>query len=571
MNSQTHKLVGLYFVCWLLACIPAGAQPSWVKKASKSVFTLKTFNAEGDMIGTSTGFYVGTGGEALSCFAPFRGASRALVVDAAGKVYTVSLMLGANDTYDVARFRVDAGKTQPMEVGDATVAENTGVWLMTWRETKNIPHGSITKTETFQDGYGYYTVAMQTPAEAVGAPLLDDEGRVVAIMQTAYKTGGSDVGYAVSARFADSLRIGGLSINDPALRSTSIKKALPTDLAQAQLTLYLAAAQADTAAYATLLDDFIAAFPKAHDGYVARAQLHADEGRCDLADSDMAEALRVTGHPDEVHHSYSRMIYDKVTRHPNSPTPQPPNSPTPWSLERALSEAQAAWEYSPQPVYRQQEAAVLADMKRYSEAYTLYEELMSSPLRSPQLFFDASRCKAMEGDTLAQIALLDSCLAFFSKPYLKEAAPFLLANAYARIDARRYRQAVALLGEYEKLMSLQVNDRFYYLRFQAEVGGRLFQQALNDIEKAVSMAPQNGLYQAEKASLEIRVGRYEEAEQTARECLRIDPEHSDGYLFLGLAQCLKGSKEEGLENLRKALQLGDTQAEELIAKYGDGE
>jgi hypothetical protein len=36
---------------------------------------------------------------------------------------------------------------------------------------------------------------------------------------------------------------------------------------------------------------------------------------------------------------------------------------------------------------------------------------------------------------------------------------------------------------------------------------------------------------------------------------------------MGLAQCLKGQKPEGLKNLQKAKELGDVQAEELIEKY----
>jgi tetratricopeptide (TPR) repeat protein len=97
--------------------------------------------------------------------------------------------------------------------------------------------------------------------------------------------------------------------------------------------------------------------------------------------------------------------------------------------------------------------------------------------------------------------------------------------------------------------------------------GRLFQQALNDIEKAITMTPQSDLYYAEKASLQVRVGYYDEAIETAKTCIQLAPEHSDGYLFMGLAQCLKGQKTEGLKNLQKAKELGDVQAEELIEKY----
>ena len=65
----------------------------------------------------------------------------------------------------------------------------------------------------------------------------------------------------------------------------------------------------------------------------------------------------------------------------------------------------------------------------------------------------------------------------------------------------------------------------------------------------------------------MRLGQYDEAIETARQCIAIAPEYSDGYLFLGLAQCLKGQKEEGLKNLKKARELGDSQADGLIEKY----
>ena len=55
----------------------AGAQPSWVKKATKSVFTLKTFAADGSLIGSSNGFFTSANGDAVSNYTPFKGATRA--------------------------------------------------------------------------------------------------------------------------------------------------------------------------------------------------------------------------------------------------------------------------------------------------------------------------------------------------------------------------------------------------------------------------------------------------------------------------------------------------------------
>lgn len=205
--------------------------------------------------------------------------------------------------------------------------------------------------------------------------------------------------------------------------------------------------------------------------------------------------------------------------------------------------------------------------KRYAEASAIYDRLFSTALRSPDLFYEASRCQLMQADTLRHLALLDSAVAQFTRPYLKEAAPYILARAQARIDAGKWRDGVNDLNDYETLMAAQVNDNFYYLRFQAEQSGRLFQQALNDIAKAIAMNPSQEIYYAEKASLEVRVGLYDEAVATAEECIKLAPEYSDGHLFLGLARCLKGEKEQGVKSLLKAKELGDPQAEGLIEKY----
>ena len=79
---------------------------------------------------------------------------------------------------------------------------------------------------------------------------------------------------------------------------------------------------------------------------------------------------------------------------------------------------------------------------------------------------------------------------------------------------------------------------------------------LNDINTAISMNDQYEIYYAEKASLLVRVGLYDEAIETAKECISVAPSYSDGYLFLGLAQCMKGNKQSGIDNLKKAKELG---------------
>lgn len=553
------KLLVLSFFLFQLPLATLQAQ-SWVKKTAKSVLTLKTFDANGTLLGSSGGVFIGEAGDAISSFAPFRGASSAVVIDAQGKEYPVEMLLGANDTYDVAKFRVTIKKPQGLSASKVKMAAGSPVYLLPYREMKTAVAGQLSKSETFGQGYDYYTVKIQMPENGVGWPLFDAEGQLLGLMQQP-ATATDTLGYAVSALYADSLKMTGLSINDEALRSTHIRKALPSDVAQAQLTLFIASSTQDSATYVQLLNDFVQQFPNEQDGYVGRAQFAAGDDRYADADRDMEQALKVAQKPDEVHFSYSRLMYDKLVYRPNP-------AYEPWTLDRALQEAVAAYDANPQPVYKQQQAYVLYAQKKYSEASAVYETILGSSLRSPDLFFEASRCKLMQADTLGYLSLLDSAVNMFSRPLLKEAAPFILTRAQARLEAGKFREATTDFNDYEQLMAAQLNDHFYYLRFQAEQSGRLFQQALNDITKAVELNPQQELYYAEKASLEVRVGLYDEAIQTAQACIRLQPEYSDGHLFLGLAQCLKGNKAEGIKSLQRAKELGDPQADGLIEKYG---
>lgn len=553
-----RRVIGVLLL-YLFSFIPSFAQPLWVKKATKSVFTVKTFSQDGSLIGSTNGFFVGTDGEAISNFSPFKGASRAVIIDASGKEMNVDCILGANDMYDIVKFRVNASKTQPLAIANSIAPVGSNSWLLPFRDTKNIKSGAIRKAETFQENYAYYTVAMQTPENAVSCPLMNDAGEVLGLMQQPASERDS-LSYAVSALFADSLKISGLSINDPTLKMTQIKKDLPATLTEANLFIYMANSQTDSATYVALVNDFVRKFPNAADGYLYRAQISAAASDYANAESDMQQALKKATNKDDVLFNYARMIYQKEIF-------QEDKSYENWNLDKALSMIQEANSINLQPAYRQVEGNILFAQKKYDEAYNVFIDLTKTNMDKAEMWFAAARCREMQKDTTAMLALMDSTMATFTKPYLKQAGPYLWARANARIDAKKYRDAVNDLNDYEQLMAAQVNARFYYIRSQAEIEGRLYQQALNDLTKAITMEPKETLYYAEKASLHIRVGQYDEAIATADECISIEPQGSDGYLFKGLAQCLKGDKKNGIPNLQKAKDLGDPQAEGLIQKY----
>lgn len=538
------------------------AQPDkWVKKASKAVFTLKTFNADGSLIGSGNGFFITADGVAVSSYTPFRGAAKAVVIDAMGKEYEVKSIIGANDVYDIAKFRVDATKCQTLRTAPAAV-ENTSLWLLPYnaKNAYSCTAAKVKSVQKVQNDYDYYTLEATAPENTVGCPYLNANGEVVGIQQQS-SSDDNTTQYAVGAAFATGLKMTGLSLNDPALKATSIKKDLPDELDQAILTLYLASTLGDAQSFVGLVDDFIAKFPQAPDGYSYKAQIMAAQDNYPEADKYMKLAIDNATDKAEARYNYAKMMYQNLIYFYDSASHA-------WSYEQALEQAEQAVALDPQLPYLTQKAQLLFACKRYADSYAAFQDVIGKGGRTAECFYGAARCKEQLNDTTACLALLDSAVATFSKPYLKEAAPYIYARAQALAESGKYRLAVNDYNEYENLMISQVNSEFYYIRSQVEVKARLFQQALNDLDKAIDKSPDILLYRSEKASLQIRVHLLDQAIETASECIRLFPDSSDGYLFLGLAQCLKGDKVQGVGNLLKAKDLGDAQADVLIEKYG---
>ena len=543
-------------------CCMASAQPDkWVKKASKAVFTLKTFNANDELIGSSNGFFITADGIAVSSYTPFRGASKAVIIDAMGKEYPVKSIIGANDTYDIAKFRVDASKCQTLRTAPA-VGENTQLWLLPYNAKNgySCTAATVKSVQKVQNDYDYYTLEGNGSENTVGCPYLNAAGDVVGIKQQS-SSDDNATQYAVGATFATGLKMTGLSLNDAALKATSIKKELPDELDQAILTLYLASTIGDANSFVGLVDDFIEKFPQAPDGYSYKAQIMAAKDNYPEADKYMKLAIENATDKAEAHYNYAKMMYQNLLYFHDSASHA-------WTYEQALEEAEQAVALDPQLAYVTQKAQLLFACKRYDDSFTTFQDAIAKGAHNAECFYGAARCKEQLNDTTAYIALLDSAVATFSQPYLKEAAPYIYARGQALAENGQYRLAVNDFNEYENLMISQINSEFYYIRSQVEVKGRLFQQALNDLDKAIEKSPSVLLYRSEKASLQIRVKLIDEAIETASECIRLFPDSSDGYLFLGLAQCLKGDKALGVVNLLKAKDLGDAQADTLIEKYG---
>ena len=130
------------------------------------------------------------------------------------------------------------------------------------------------------------------------------------------------------------------------------------------------------------------------------------------------------------------------------------------------------------------------------------------------------------------------------------------------------RGAVADYNDFYDAMMGQVSAEFYIIRSQEEVQCRMYQQAINDVNKAVEIDPRNVEYWVEKGGVHLRVNQLDDAEKALRQAVSIDPENAPAYRMLGFCMIQMKKKNEGVKLLQKAKDLGDEVADGLIQKYG---
>ncbi len=543
-------------VVW--ASLRLSAQPAAVKNAAKSVFTLTTFRADGSLLESSHGVFVGEQGEAVSQLKPFLGAARAVVIDQKGKQMEVTRMLGVNELYDVARFRVD-GKTTALPVAQSHLATGSKAWLVGYHpKTPEIIETTVKDAETFMEQYAYYIFSMNAPDQAVACPFVNELGEALGIMQVSTTTFDT---HATDVRFIQSLSLSGLAYTDANMQKIGIPMALPADETQAQLALMMAGQSGDSIKYEAAITDFMQQFPSRVDGYEARARWQMVQGQLKEAAATMEQAIKQTANKDDAHYQYAKLVYDAAT--------QTGVDTDGWTLDKAESEIGQAIEQQNLPAYHLLLGQIQFAKGDYQKAYDLFTKMHNeSETPNGELLYEAARCQQMLGaQPMDVIAMLNQAISETDTLRMAETAPYFLLRAEMYEQADSFRQAAFDYTRYEILQQGRVGAAFYYIREQVEVKGRLYQQALSDIARAVVMAPEEPTYLAEMASLQLRVNMVEQAIKAAERCIELSPDYSDGYLLLGVAQARSGMKEEGLSNLQKAKELGNEQAEALIEKY----
>lgn len=556
-KSFIHPLLS-----FLLLFLPlfAAAQPAGVKKAAQSVFTLTTYNADGTILATSHGVFTGAAGEGVAMWNPFKGAARAVVIDARGRQYDVDVMLGVSENYDLCRFRIKGTSAAPALPLTASGAAASPVYVVGY-DLKKPDIRSLTpeRTEKFMTSYNYYVFNdADVSAVQLGCPVVNASGELLGIMQRP-ETGGQ--AFAADTRVTTTFKLTAFSINDATLRATGIRTALPADEKDATVMLLMAAGSVDSTKYEAYIDDFIRLFPTATAGYNTRANALMTQGKLQAADDMLQTELKKAAQKDVAYSNYADIVYRATIYRVDTTF-------TKWSFDKALELAQEADKLKPQANYRHQQAQILFAMGRYQDALNLFTALQQTELgKNGEVYYEAARCKAMLKAPKSEVmALLDSAV---NVQKGQAAAPYYLARGQQYDADGDYRKAFLDYMTYDSLVNNRGTADFYYAKYRCEMKLRQYQIALNDIAHAIVLNRTEPVYYAEMASLQLRVNRLSDAIATCDMAFEVPgaDQLSDLYIIRGIARCESKQTAEGLADLRKAQEMGDARAEKLIAKY----
>lgn len=538
--------------------------PKNVLQAGKALVTIVTYDSKDNILHSTNGFYITSKGEVLSDYEAFKDASKAIIISGNGTKTPVARICGANDIYNLIKVTTQKTYKDAATITSIPAALNETCYILVPQGKKSITiEAKISNTEIVKNG-NYYTLNIPYKEQYISCPLVNGNGEVFAIIQKSdAKNDGKT--YAISANTGTSLKINAFSFSSQTLRSINIPKQIPDNEKDASTYIFLIGqTQSDSLSCLTALNDFIDAYPLNADGYMERAKFYGKYRIYKECANDISLAAQHSTQKDLPHYTFSRIIYQNALYNSFF------KDSTTWSLDKALQEANLAYDNNPMPLYTLQQGYCYYGMKQYPQALEKFNAVNLTDLASSETFFYAAKAMGkMEKPAEEIIPLLDSAIVRFTPPYTKAVAPYFWERAQYLSKAEKYREAVLDLNEYEHIIGFNnLNDKFYYMREQAAMESKLYQQAVEDINRCVTLQPNNYLYKIEKSALLIQVGQLDEAILTARQAIQLEPEDSDGYKMLGVAYGEKKNKKAAIENLKKAQSLGDSTTDKLIEIYG---
>ncbi len=544
------------FIIFVLAVVMGYSKPpkkvAIVRNSVASVLVYKN----GELLRSGLGVFVNAAGELYSSYSLFIDGDSAVAIDNRGVVRPVIKVLGADETYDCIRLSVVSDKKlKALEFSSRPAGNGDVLHMVSYGAKKSgaIEAAVVEDVDTISGSHLYYTLKLPSNEKYVSAPLVNDVGELVAIVQPVVD---DDTlrSYALAANFVKSLSIKAKDYNSGRFMRIGIKKALPENEDEALSALLLQSFSSDSAAYKQMLDGFIEQFPQSHHGHLYLAEYNAVRvKKYQAATEEWGRAFALAEKLDEAYYHKANTIYAHKLYSDSAAN-------TIFALDSALLYVDKALDIEKQPLYTRLKGNILYTKRDFAAAFDCYSSLTLTNLCNAELYVLAANCKEILGDSDAAILYQDSAIATFGHVPVAPMAPYILNRGLIKYRAGRYREAVLDYNVYANILNGRVNANFYYLREQAEYNGKMYRLALADIDVALRLEPENILFLLEKGRVCYRVNLIDEAVPVLETAVKVAPDNPDAYYLLARCQMLKGDKVSAKDNLSKAVTLGHPNA-----------
>ena len=542
----------------LLVFSPLLGRAASSSDAVRALAHIVTFGPTGDTLAHAEGFFVDAAGTLVAPYAPFRGATRALITDSRRRQGRVLRIAGADETLDLLRATTDLPRRADEFLPLTAQGYSAGVALTLVSPTP-APRGTLIPTTVLTAealrSHRYYTLTADNGRAFAGLPLLAPEGSptpVAAIAQFNYAPARPDTPApglcAISASAVDSLRITAVSALSSDLAALRLPTLLPADEGEAYTYLYmLLRSRRDSACVATALTDFLSAHPGRADVlrdaarfYAARADYRRSDSLLTRAEQQSASSAERS----QACETRAALIFD-ARNGADSLSPRP----SVWLLRGIL----------------------LYGAHRDAEALRAFERVNRSAEASLRSYFFAAQALARSGGSdSAVVALLDSAVARSPQPLTADAAAPLAWRAVYAERMGNARRATLDLVDYERLVpAAELRAPFFLRRAALAERARLYRRAVDDYTTAAARADTRELRLEAltlKALLCVHLSAGDEALAAAEELSRLAPDTPDALKLLGLAHQLLGHRTLARRYLSQAAAKGDANAAELLRK-----
>jgi len=564
--------------CVVLLAVAQKNAPKWLEKQRKAVISVTTYAKNNKALHTGTGFFVSESGEAISGYSLFKGAESATITDTDGNTYPIVSIIGADELYDVIRFKVNIPKkTTFFTLAPEPASQSAKVYLVPYSTEKKgtFKEGVISEVTKLKDPYGYYKITI--PFESSNLPILTESGQILGLMQDD-ATGDKTISYVVSARYANSLHVTSVDALNTTYTNIGIRKAWAEELDQAQVMLFLLGNAQDAPTYLETLTDFIANFPNREDGYMSRASHYAyrraelaastsgsEQSYLDKALADYDTALKLSAENADkanVLYNKARVIFEVATSDTTSTDKD-------WTLAAAMTSLQDACNLNDLPLYHQLEGDIYLTLGVYELAYDSYMQVNASDMASGSTYYWAAKAKEqIPGTNISEIiTLLDSAIVKTSTAPTQETLTYLLERIDNKMKLSLYEEAVKDYDLYFNMLNGEVGDGFFYRREQAKFRSGDFAGALEDIQTAIALVPDDPNYIAEEASVYMRLENYNEALTSLDKALALAPDFASCYRLKGVCFIRQNKKAEACNAFQKGKELGDPLVDRLIREH----